>query len=135
MRMLNKNRSEILAEVEAKGKSLRDTETQLKLARNEMELQDNQVKTLETKNKELGGKVDSLEAALQERQDKIYQLEKDREQKEVDAQNKIEILQYKLLSKLDNSAGEGEAGSQSGEAFKELLSLCRQDLETILTRL
>ncbi len=40
LRLLNKNRSEILAEVEAKGKTLRDTETQLKLARNEMEMQD-----------------------------------------------------------------------------------------------
>lgn len=51
------------------------------------------------------------------------------EQIEVDSKNKIEVLQYKLLNKLESD------DKQDDVAFEELLNLCKTDLEDILTRI
>ncbi len=51
----------------------------------------------------------------------------------IDSQNKIEMLHYKLLSKIDNEGGKEDEGK--GASFNELLSLCQSDLEEILSRL
>jgi len=45
-------------------------------------------------------------------------------------------LQYKLLNKVESEGAGGEDGAKNGnDSFKELLSLCKSDLDEILNRL
>jgi hypothetical protein len=88
------------------------------------------------KNKELIEKLEQMEAKLVQQKEKAYQAEKEKEQVTIEYQNKIEFLQYKLLSKVeaDGSAADEDSKNGGGQ-FKELLSLCKSDLDEILNRL
>jgi hypothetical protein len=53
----------------------------------------------------------------------------------IEYQNKIELLQYKLLNRAENDSTSGEELKNGGGQFKELLGLCKSDLDEILNRL
>ena len=64
-----------------------------------------------------------------------YKVQKEKDQVEIQLNNKIEILQYKLL----NSGGPGESSNNAADSieatFKELLHLCKGDLNEITHKL
>jgi predicted RNase H-like nuclease (RuvC/YqgF family) len=139
LRSLNKHRDEIIGQMESQNKNLRETETQLKLTQNDYELLHTQNKALELRVKDLQEKCEGAEARLAQLREKALHAEKDKEQQAIEYQNKIELLQYKLLNKVENDSSFGDdsgGGSSSGsKQFQELLSLCKSDLEEILNRL
>lgn len=138
LRSLNKHRDEILGQMENQNKHLREAETQLKLTQNDYELLQNQNKSLEIKVKELQEKIEQTESKLNQFKEKSFQFEKDKEQVTIEYQNKIELLQYKLLNKVESESGSTSGGDDSkngGGQFHELLSLCKSDLDEILNRL
>jgi hypothetical protein len=61
--------------------------------------------------------------------------EKEKEQASVEYQNKIELLQYKLLNKVENDSSLGDDSIGGSKQFQELLSICKSDLDEILNRL
>ena len=61
LRSLNKNRDDIITQMETQNKNLRETETQLKLTQNDYELLQNQNKGLEMKVKDLQEKLEGVE--------------------------------------------------------------------------
>lgn len=66
-------------------------------------------------------------------------VQQEKDQIEISLNNKVEILQYKLLSGNDGSnVRNSQAQSQADSAentFKELLKLCRGDLKEILNKM
>ena len=85
--------------------------------------------------KDLQEKLESAEAKLQSFKDRAFQAEKEKEQSSIEYQNKIELLQYKLLNKVENDSSLGEDSFGSGKQFSELLGICKSDLDEILNRL
>ncbi len=85
--------------------------------------------------KDLQEKLESAEAKLQQFKDRAFQAEKEKEQTSVEYQNKIELLQYKLLNKVENDSSLGDDSFGSGKQFSELLGICKSDLDEILNRL
>ena len=133
LRSLNKHRDEIIEQMDTQNKNLRDTETQLKLTQNDYELLQNQNKGLEMKVKDLQEKLESMDKTVQVYKEKAFQAEKEKESTAIEYQNKIELLSYKLLNRAEtDSTNSGSGGSAQ---FKELLSLCKSDLDEILNRL
>jgi len=61
LRQINKNRDEILHEIDSKNQSLRETETKLKLSKNDIEIIQNKNKQLELATKENNVKNEELE--------------------------------------------------------------------------
>lgn len=136
LRSLNKHRDDIIGQMETQNRSLRETETQLKLTQNDYELLHTQNKTLELRVKDLQEKCESAETKLAQLREKAMQVEKDKEQMAIEYQNKIELLQYKLLNKVESDSSFGGEDSLGGsKQFQELLGLCKSDLEEILNRL
>lgn len=110
---MNKHRDEILGQMENQNKHLREAETQLKLTQNDYELLQNQNKSLEIKVKELQEKIEQTESKLNQFKEKSFQFEKDKEQVTIEYQNKIELLQYKLLNKVESESGSTSGGDDS----------------------
>lgn len=136
LRSLNKHRDEILIQMESQNKSLRDTETQLKVTQNDYELLQSTNRNLEQRNKELAEKLELLDTKLNQFKEKAFQIEKEKEQVTIEYQNKIELLSYKLLNKAENdSSALGDDSKNGSGQFRELLGLCKSDLDEILNRL
>ena len=64
LRSLNKNRDQILAEMDQKNKALRESETNLKMVQNDYDLIQNEKQNLEVKNKQQAEKIRDLELRL-----------------------------------------------------------------------
>ena len=64
LRSLNKNRDQILAEMDQKNKALRESETNLKMVQNDFDLIQNEKQNLEVKNKQQAEKIRDLELRL-----------------------------------------------------------------------
>lgn len=65
LRSINKNRDNILSEIDSKNQSLRETETALKLTQNDIEILHNKTKQLEAISKEYADKNETLEKKVQ----------------------------------------------------------------------
>jgi len=102
LRILNKNRDDILTEIDSKNKNLRETETQLHMSQNDIEALTAQNSQLEQKNKDLVEKLEQQEQKLQAYKEKAFLAEKEKEQVSIEYQNKIDFLQYKLLNKAED---------------------------------
>ena len=82
-------------------------------------------------------KNEDLERKVAQLKDQHYKLQKEKEQTQIQLENKIEILQYKLL----NSGGAGQDQTANGtitgneNTFHELLQLCKGDLNEITSKL
>lgn len=129
LRSIKKDRDDILQDLESRSKSMRQTETQLKMKQNEMEILANTHQMNTEKLESYKKKIEKLEHEVEELRSKCQRAEKEKEQIEIDSKNKIEVLQYKLLNKLETD------DKQDDVAFEELLNLCKADLEDILTRI
>ena len=114
---------------------MRETETQLKLTQNDYELLQNQNTSQEIKIKDFQEKLETADAKLQQFKDRAFQAEKEKEQASIESQNQIELLQYKLLHKVENESANGDDQSGSAKQFTELLGICKSDLDEILNRL
>ena len=53
----------------------------------------------------------------------------------IEYQNKIDFLQYKLLNKAEDEGHSHKSADDKSGSFKELLGLCRSDLDEIVNRL
>lgn len=69
--------------------------------------------------------------------DSNLKLQKDKDQIEISLNNKIEILQYKLLNGTQEKSMNGDADDKSSaeNTFKELLQLCKGDMNEIIKKL
>lgn len=143
LRSINKNRDNILSEIDSKNQSLRETETQLKLTQNDIEILHNKTKQLEAISKEYADKNETLEKKVQTLKENQFKTQKEKDQIQIELNNKIEILQYKLLNGGAGNADEDLRGSQSAmnngqtaeNTFKDLLMLTRGDLNEILKKM
>lgn len=61
LRSINKNRDNILSEIDSKNWNLRETETQLKLTQNDIEILHNKTKQLEAISKQYADKNETFE--------------------------------------------------------------------------
>jgi hypothetical protein len=87
---------------------------------------------LEAQQKEMAAHAEELESKLTQAKEQLYKAQKEKEHTVIQLNNKIEILQYKLL----NSGGSEIAPANNMEStFKELLVLCQGDLAEITSRL
>ena len=134
---MNKNRDDILQEIDSKNHNLRETETKLKLTQNDMEILENKAKQLEAINRELNEKNEDLEKRLKSSKDQLQQSQREKDQIQIELNNKIEILQYKLINGGDSkSQGNPSQSLQTTEStFHELLQLCKGDLKDITSKL
>jgi hypothetical protein len=121
----------MLQEMDSKSQNLRDTETKLKLTLNDKELLQNKAKQFEQqardwalKNEELGSRVAVLKQQLQAEQ-------REKEELQISLNNKIEVLQYKLI----NGAKTEKGGSAVESSFKQILKLCQGDLQELTRKL
>lgn len=137
LRSLNKTRDELHQQIDTKNQSLRETETRLKITQIDKEETENKLKTADSVKKELMEKNEDLERKVAQLKDQHYKLQKEKEQTQIQLENKIEILQYKLL----NSGGAGQDQTANGtitgneNTFHELLQLCKGDLNEITSKL
>lgn len=60
--------------------------------------------------RELGDKLLSMETKCTQLKERADTAERDKEQTEIDFQNKIELLKYKLLNKVESDSGAGGEG-------------------------
>lgn len=74
-----KNRNDVLQEIDTKNQNLRETETQLKLTRNDIEMAQSKNKQLETQIKELSDKNEDLETKLLSIKDSLYKTQKEKD--------------------------------------------------------
>ena len=105
----------ILADLEDRSATLRETETQLKLQQNDSDIYRQKIKALEKSNGELHEKVAQLESKLTAVKDQQLKTQKEKDQQEISLNNQIEMLQYKLLS--GERAGSMAAATDSSETF------------------
>jgi hypothetical protein len=94
----------MLQEMDSKSQNLRDTETKLKLTLNDKELLQNKAKQSE---------------------------QREKEELQISLNNKIEVLQYKLI----NGAKTEKGGSAVESSFKQILKLCQGDLQELTRKL
>ena len=141
---LTKNRDQLLIELDAKSKSLRESETSLKISQNDLELSQSQNQSMELKSRQQLDKIKDLEHKVNQGKEQTFSAEKLREQQQIEYENKLEVLKQKLLAKIGDdsdmsrtpSESSGTGGdSQSQQQFTELLGLCRSDLGEILEKL
>ena len=142
---LTKNRDQLLIELDAKNKALRESETSLKISQNDLELAQSQNQSMELKSRQQLDKIRDLEHKVNQGKEQTFSAEKQREQQQIEYENKLEVLKQKLLAKIGDDSGNtnstsldssGAGGdSQSQQQFTELLGLCRSDLGEILEKL
>lgn len=104
LRSLNKTRDELHQQIDTKNQSLRETETRLKITQIDKEETENKLKTADSVKKEMLEKNEDLERKVAQLKDQHYKTQKEKEQTQIQLENKIKILQYKLL----NSGGAGQ---------------------------
>mmetsp|Transcript_23965 Transcript_23965/g.36736 ORF Transcript_23965/g.36736 Transcript_23965/m.36736 type:complete len:105 (+) Transcript_23965:1294-1608(+) len=68
---MSKNRDNILNEIDSKNKSLRETETKLKLTQNDIEIMQTKARQQESMNKDLTEKTADLEKKVQQLRDSL----------------------------------------------------------------
>lgn len=129
LRSIKKDRDDILQDLELRSKTMRQTETMLKMKQNEMEILHNSHQMALEKIETYKKKLEAMESEITELRTRAEKAEKDKETIELDSKNKIEILHYKLLNKLESN------DKQDDVAFEELLNICKSDLEEILTKI
>ena len=122
---LTKNRDQLLIELDAKSKALRESETQLKISQNDLELAQSQNQSMELKSRQQLDKIRDLEHKVNQGKEQAFSAEKLREQQQIEYENKLEVLKQKLLTKIgDDSSAAGStsldasgagADSQSGQ--------------------
>ena len=92
LRSLNKNRDQILAEIDEKNKALRESETNLKMVQNDLELIQSQNQSYEIKNKQQADKLRDIELKLNQAKEQVFTTEKAKEQQQIEFESKIEGL-------------------------------------------
>ena len=100
LRSLNKNRDQILVEMDQKNKALRESETNLKMVQNDLELAQSQNASTEMKNKQQADKIRDLEQKINQSKEQIFNTEKLKEQQQIEYESKIEMFKQKLLNKI-----------------------------------
>ena len=129
LRSIKKDRDEILQDLDIRSKTMRQTETQLKMKQNELEILQNTHQVALEKLDGYKKKLELMDTEIRELRSRAEKAEKDKETIEIDSKNKIEIMQYKLLNKFESD------DKQDDVAFEELLNICKSDLEDILTKI
>lgn len=140
LRSLNKNRDQLLTEIDTKSKQLRESETEVKLLKNDLENVKQNLASVEKKNVEVFKKLEDSEIKIHTGKEQLFAEEKARKQENIENEGKIEQLKQKLMTKLRDassmsSQNTGDMQEQSGQEFSELLQLCRGDLGEILQKL
>ena len=79
LRSINKNRDDILNEIDSKNQSLRETETELKLTKNDIEILNSKTAHLTSQNKELNEKNEELEKKVQQLKEHQYKTQKEKD--------------------------------------------------------
>jgi len=103
----------------------------LKLTKNDIEIIQSKNKQLELSQKEMSDMNEELEEKVVGLKDQLYKTQKEKDHTQIQLNNKIEILQYKLLNNGTNEENDANKNSIEG-TFKELLQLCKGDLTEII---
>ena len=109
----------------------------MKLTKNDIEILQTKVRTQEKQNAELNEKSEMHERKIQQLKDQNMKIQKERDQIEISLNNKIEILQYKLLNGTKESSkmnGEGDQNA-ADQTFKELLVLSRGEISDLTKKI
>lgn len=80
---INKNRNDMLQEIDTKNHNLRETETKLKLTQNDIEILVSKNKALETNQRELQEKNDDLEQKVTSFKDQLYKVQKEKDHTQI----------------------------------------------------
>ena len=86
--------------MDQKNKALRESETNLKMVQNDLELAQSQNTSTEMKNKQQADKIRDLEQKINQSKEQIFSAEKLKEQQQIEYESKIEMLKQKLLNKI-----------------------------------
>lgn len=84
--------------------------------------------------------MEELEKKVANQKDHIFDLEKQKEQLTIESEARIDFLNQRLLSNMGGASVNGALDSSPSDfaasqtQFKELLSLCRQDMSKILEK-
>lgn len=73
-------------------------------------------------------KIDSLISEINDWTSRAEKAEKEKESLEIEYKGKVDMLEHKLLNKLEN-----DNNKQDNVAFEELLDLWKSNLESIMT--
>lgn len=136
---LNRNREQLLAELDQKNTQMRSMETSLKMLKNDLTIQEQQNKTMSEKFQRALAKTEELEKKLALSKETNFTLEKQKEQLQIESEAKIVFLNQKLLTKLGQNEMSSLEQSSSEHAahhvqFMELLKMCRADIGEVLTK-
>ena len=119
LRILNKDRTEVIGELEKRNIQISDQETKMKLLQNEIEIEINAKEMLSAKATEwlervetMGKKYTTLKQTHEEKQ-------KQREIKEAELESKLELMQKKINTKTEEGACEDTEGMT--EVIKSVL--------------
>lgn len=119
-----RDKENLLSDLNNKHIAMRETETKLKMAQNEIEFK-NKVNADGEKYEELKRKFANLENQLIDTRARAEKAEREKEQADSDAKQRYDALESKYLNKLETEE------SQDDEAYSELLSMCKRDMEEI----
>ncbi len=117
LKMLNKNRIEVLSELDKKNLLISEQETKMKLLMNEIEIEKNAKDMAATKTAEWQEKVDSLEKKYETLKTTHEEQQKEKGIKEAELEGKLEIMQKKINSK----AAAAECDIDDTEAMMEVI--------------
>ena len=136
---LNRNREQLLAELDQKNTQMRSMETSLKMLKNDLTIQEQQNKTMSEKFQRALAKTEELEKKLALSKETNFTLEKQKEQLQIESEAKIVFLNQKLLKNLGQNEMSSLEQSSSEHAahhvqFMELLNMCRADIGEVLTK-
>lgn len=120
-----RDKENLLSDLNNKHVAMRATETQLKMAQNEIDFQINKVNADEEKFDELKRKYSFVENQLVEQRARAEKAEREREQAEAEGKQRYDSLESKYLNKLETEE------SQDDEAYSELLGMCKREMEEI----
>ena len=89
---LNRNREQLLAELDQKNTQMRSMETSLKMLKNDLTIQEQQNKTMSEKFQRALAKTEELEKKLALSKETNFTLEKQKEQLQIESEAKIVFL-------------------------------------------
>lgn len=126
LRIVKKDRDEILQDLEMRSKNVRQTEIQLKMKQNELEILQNTHQVALEKIETFKKKIEDMDAEISELRDRAEKAERDKETIEINSKSKIEDLHYKLLNKQESDE------MQDGVAFEKFLNIINTSSQNIL---
>ena len=125
--LLNKDRDKLFDTIDSLNNTIFDYESKLKLSENHVERANTSKEMIESKYGELLGKFNAKEETMIELNKYIKNIKYEKAQMEVEFENKIDLLQYQLISR--------EPSEDSASKLGQVMDLSNSLLEGIMDKL